>query len=131
MEIEIFEFLLCLKIYLCILEEMGNLLRLLSRDENLKYDVFVDFENAQPTECEQETCEIVESVLSQSQAILQELQQYKGAGNEIREAIANPRSEYYQEQAWDAVLPLVSRLKEFYEFSLQLATVALLPSLLL
>lgn len=99
---------------------MGNLLRLLTRDEAPKYDIFVDFENAQPTDSERETYDLVESVLRSSEEILQELQQYKGAGNEIREAIANPRSEMHQERAWEAVVPLVSKLKKFFEFSTQL-----------
>lgn len=99
---------------------MGNLLRLLSRDDNPKYDVFVDFENAQPTDLERESYEIVEEVLQYSKDVLQELQTYKGAVNEIREAITNPRNDHYQARAWESVLPLVSKLKRFYEFSQQI-----------
>ena len=36
------------------------------------------------------------------------------------QAISNPRSEIQQERAWDAVCPLVSQLKRYYEFSLAL-----------
>ncbi|KAL1420407.1 hypothetical protein MTO96_024233 [Rhipicephalus appendiculatus] len=64
---------------------MGNLLRLLSRDDAPKYDVFVDFENAEPSESEQETYYVVQDVLQHSRDILLELQTYKGAGSEIRE----------------------------------------------
>ncbi|CAG2180096.1 unnamed protein product, partial [Oppiella nova] len=64
---------------------MGNLLRLLSRDETPKYDVFVDFENAQPTDTEKEVYILVECVLIEANDILCELQTYKGAGPEIRE----------------------------------------------
>ncbi|XP_023216084.1 CYFIP-related Rac1 interactor B-like isoform X1 [Centruroides vittatus] len=99
---------------------MGNLLRILSRDDNPKYDVFVDFENAQPTESEKETYSIAQEVLQYSRDILLELQMYKGAVNEIREAITNPCNEAYQARAWEAVIPLVSKLKQFYEFSQQL-----------
>lgn len=36
------------------------------------------------------------------------------------QAITNPRNESYQTRAWEAVLPLVSKLKRFYEFSQQI-----------
>ncbi|XP_013789450.2 protein FAM49A-like, partial [Limulus polyphemus] len=96
---------------------MGNLLKLLSRDETPKYDVFVDFENAQPSESEKDTYLIVQEVLQHSRDVLQELQMYKGAGNEIRMAIANPRNATQQIRAWESVLPLVYKLRQFYEFS--------------
>jgi len=99
---------------------MGNLLRLLSRDETPKHDIYVDFENAQPTESEVDTYQHVTDVLRESRDILVDLQQYKGAGTEIRAAISNPRNEDLQERAWGTVLPLVAKLKHFYEFSVQL-----------
>ncbi|XP_054169051.1 CYFIP-related Rac1 interactor B-like [Oppia nitens] len=99
---------------------MGNLLRLLSRDETPKYDVFVDFENARPTDTEKEVYILVECVLIEANDILSALQTYKGAGTEIREAIGNPLNEEQQIKAWDAVLPLVNKLKHFYQFSLKL-----------
>ncbi|GIY92957.1 CYFIP-related Rac1 interactor B, partial [Caerostris extrusa] len=86
---------------------MGNLLRLLSRDDTPKYDVFVDFENAQPTQMEEETYQIVNDVLQHSKRILFELQLYQGAGNAIRE---------------------FSKLREFYEFSQKLE--AIVPRIL-
>lgn len=101
---------------------MGNLLRLLSREDPPKYDVFVDFESAQPTESERETFDVVYNILQHSRGILQELSSYRGAGNEIREAIANPSNEELQEKAWNAVLPLVAKLREFYDFSQKLAS---------
>lgn len=36
------------------------------------------------------------------------------------QAISNPRDEFLQEKAWEAVCPLVAKLKMFYEFSLKL-----------
>lgn len=77
------------------------------------------FIDAQPTDSERETFEEVQRVLRNSESILDEIQCYKGAGREIREAIANPTDDY-QTKAWTAVLPLVSKLKRFYEFSLEL-----------
>ncbi|XP_076367994.1 CYFIP-related Rac1 interactor B-like isoform X1 [Tachypleus tridentatus] len=102
---------------------MGNLLRLLSRDETPKYNVFVDFENAQPSEVEKDTYLVVQEVLQHTKDILQELQMYKGAGNEIRAAIANPLNGTQQIRAWESVLPLVFKLRQFYEFSQQLGEV--------
>ncbi|KAK3588422.1 hypothetical protein CHS0354_019032 [Potamilus streckersoni] len=102
---------------------MGNLLRLLSRDTPKRdeiHHVFVDFENCQPTDAERPMWTRVESVLSEGQAILHELQQYRGAAEEIRKAISSPKDEDLQEKAWHAVLPLVSQLKKYYEFSLKL-----------
>lgn len=46
----------------------------------------------------------------------------QGAGKEIREAIADPQQQY-QEKAWNAVLPLVSKLRRCYEHSLELERV--------
>ena len=40
----------------------------------------------------------------------------------ISKAIGNPLNEELQIKAWDAVLPLVNRLKHFYEFSLKLGS---------
>jgi len=109
---------------------MGNLLRVLyNRDVSpTRGDIFVDFENTQPTEKELEVWTKVESVLRYANTILLELQQYKGASNEIREAISNPNSDQHQGQCWDTVCPLVSQLKRYYEFSSALE--AIVPELL-
>ncbi|KNC22434.1 hypothetical protein FF38_08858 [Lucilia cuprina] len=109
---------------------MGKLLSLLARDDSncctaKSYDVFLDFENAAPTETEREIYEEVERVLKESEAVLEEIQVYKGAGKEIREAIADPS---LQEKAWSAVLPLVIKLKRCYEHSLELEKIV--PKLL-
>ncbi|XP_076669693.1 CYFIP-related Rac1 interactor B isoform X2 [Andrena cerasifolii] len=106
---------------------MGKLLSLLARDESTcctpqKYDVFLDFENAQPSDIERETFEAVQRVLKNSESILEEIQCYKGAGKEIREAISAPTEEC-QRKAYLTVAPLVAKLKRFYEFSLELERV--------
>lgn len=36
------------------------------------------------------------------------------------QAIQHPNDEHVQESAWAAVVPLVGKLKKFYEFSLKL-----------
>ncbi|XP_034383184.1 protein FAM49A isoform X1 [Cyclopterus lumpus] len=126
---------------------MGNLLKVLTRDIENYPHFFLDFENlastgakqrkqprhipcvpvvtvqelyAQPTEGEREVWNQVNSVLQVSENILFGLQAYKGAGQEIRDAIQNPNDFMLQERAWNSVCPLVIKLKKFYSFSLRL-----------
>lgn len=63
---------------------MGKLLSLLARENSgdccgpkSNYDIFLDFENAQPTENEFAVYEEVNRVLEKSDQILQEIQVYK------------------------------------------------------
>ncbi|XP_061452483.1 CYFIP-related Rac1 interactor A-like isoform X2 [Rhineura floridana] len=100
---------------------MGNLLKVLTYNElDQGPNFFLDFEHAQPTEAETAVWNQVNAVLEEAQTILAELQSYTGAGQEIREAIQNPSDLQLQEKAWNAVCPLVAKLKRFYEFSLRL-----------
>ncbi|XP_027287482.1 CYFIP-related Rac1 interactor B isoform X1 [Cricetulus griseus] len=77
-------------------------------------------EDAQPTESEKEIYNQVNVVLKDAEGILEDLQSYRGAGHEIREAIQHPADDKLQEKAWGAVVPLVGKLKKFYEFSQRL-----------
>ncbi|KAG7269552.1 hypothetical protein CRUP_029821 [Coryphaenoides rupestris] len=100
---------------------MGNLLKVLTcTDLEQEPNFFLDFENARPTEAEREVWLEVDVVLQDARGILDELQAYKGAGKEIREAIQNPNDELLQDHAWAAVVPLVGKLKKFYQFSQRL-----------
>ncbi|XP_036193547.1 CYFIP-related Rac1 interactor B isoform X4 [Myotis myotis] len=100
---------------------MGNLLKVLTcTDLEQGPNFFLDFENAQPTESEKEIYNQVNVVLKDAEGILEDLQSYRGAGHEIREAIQHPADEKLQEKAWGAVVPLVGKLKKFYEFSQRL-----------
>ncbi|XP_017264718.1 protein FAM49A isoform X2 [Kryptolebias marmoratus] len=110
---------------------MGNLLKVLTREIENYPHFFLDFENAQPTDGEREVWNQVNSVLQDSESILAGLQAYKGAGQEIRDAIQNPNVLSLQEQAWNSVCPLVIKLKNFYDFSNRLedALKSLLESL--
>lgn len=102
---------------------MGNLLRVLNDKGTVpKVEFFVDFEKADPTDAEREVHTQVGSVLVKAPEIIEELKSYKGAGEKIREAISNPNSEEHQEAAWQTVLPLVSQLRKFYEYALELET---------
>lgn len=61
---------------------MGKLLSLLARDDSTccgpqRYEVFLDFENAAPTDTEKEVYEEVQRVLKDSETILEEIQIYK------------------------------------------------------
>jgi CYRIA/CYRIB Rac1 binding domain len=58
-------------------------------------------------------------VLGEVPTILEKLQTYKGCEDSIRKAITTP-NETNEQEAWDAVLPAVEQLKEFYDFSLEL-----------
>ncbi|ELK13992.1 Protein FAM49A [Pteropus alecto] len=115
----------------CWVAGMGNLLKVLTREIENYPHFFLDFENAQPTEGEREIWNQISAVLQDSESILADLQAYKGAGPEIRDAIQNPNDIQLQEKAWNAVCPLVVRLKRFYEFSIRLekALQSLLESL--
>uniref|UniRef100_UPI00398F4306 CYFIP-related Rac1 interactor A-like n=1 Tax=Pristiophorus japonicus TaxID=55135 RepID=UPI00398F4306 len=100
---------------------MGNILRVLAITELQHGPVFyLDFEDAQPKEAEAELWSQVNTVLEEARDILAQLQVYTGAGEEIRQAIQNPNDGQMQQKAWDAVCPLVGKLKSFYEFSLRL-----------
>jgi hypothetical protein len=100
---------------------MGNLLRVLGdRPVGPKVDFFVDFERARPTESEMALYEKVNNCIARMPDMLVAMKAYKGAGQEIREAISNSGSEEHQSRAWSAVCPLVLQLKGFYEFSNQL-----------
>lgn len=100
---------------------MGNLLKVLTcTDLYQGPNFFLDFENARPMESEQETWELVDAVLRDADSILLELKNYQSANIEIRAAIADASSERLQEEAWEAVCPLVSKLKSFYDFSVRL-----------
>lgn len=90
--------------------------------------VFVDFEKAEPSEVEAETYAIVQEVLDKHAGILEELEAYQGAGEPIRQAIMHTDSEEQQTAAWDAVCPLVGKLRDFFLYSSEIEKV--LPPLL-
>ncbi|XP_056149926.1 CYFIP-related Rac1 interactor B [Lampris incognitus] len=100
---------------------MGNLIKVLTRDlDNNTGNFFLDFENAQPSAAEKHVWEKVNEVLTEALVILDDLQAYRGAGEEIRQAIQSPGEDPVQQRAWSAVVPLVGKLKRFYEFSQKL-----------
>lgn len=71
---------------------MGKLLSLLSRDDSnccaaKSYDVFLDFENAAPTETEREVYDEVERVLRESEVVLEEIQIYRVSLSSLSSAV--------------------------------------------
>lgn len=103
---------------------MGNLLQLLKREESNNFklpdNVFLDFENAEPTPADQDLYEEVERVLAKRVDVLEGLRSYAGATEPIREAIKNNECEKSQVAAWRAVCPLVSALNSYYQYSLEI-----------
>jgi len=97
---------------------MGQLLSLISGSDNAE-KIFIDFENARPSEEEQELHTTVADVLNKSPQILDRLLKYTGCEEFIRKAITNPGPES-EDAAWEAVLPAVDQLQQFYDFSIEL-----------
>jgi hypothetical protein len=97
---------------------MGQLLSLISGSDNAE-KIFIDFENAQPSDDEKELHKSVAEVLDKSPLILDRLLKYTGCEEFIRKAITTPGEET-ENAAWEAVLPAVDQLQQFYEFSLEL-----------
>eukprot|EP00045_Choanoeca_perplexa_P001098 m.17997 g.17997 ORF g.17997 m.17997 type:complete len:325 (+) comp10729_c0_seq1:108-1082(+) len=108
---------------------MGNIVQVLRRDgAGVDRQMFVDFEKAAPSDAEKEVYEVVDAVLSRSSGIIEALETYEGAGDHIRNAISNASDEGMQKAAWDAVCPLVGKLKDLYIYSSEIEGV--LPRLL-
>lgn len=109
---------------------MGNLLQVLGSDKGKTpvHDFYIDFEKAEPTGAEKGIYDRVQTVVERFDGILEELDGYSGAGEFIRAGISNPKDEAAQTAAWEAVSPLVGKLKKFWDFSMELE--AILPVLL-
>jgi len=90
-------------------------------------EIFLDFEKAEPSEDEKEIHAAVAACLDKGPVILDRLFKYDGCEEFIRKAITTPGEETEQ-AAWNAVLPAVDQLQEFYDFSLELE--ACFPKLL-
>jgi len=98
---------------------MGALLSILNGPNEDYENLFIDFANCNPSEEEQELHRTVGEVLNRGPEILEKLLKYTGCEEFIRKAITTPGPES-EEAAWDAVLPAVDQLQQFYDFSLEL-----------
>lgn len=101
---------------------MGKLIQFLTENNKDAQELFIDFENAEPSEAEREIHTDVNKVLEKGPAILDKLFKYEGCEEFIRKAITTPSPET-EEAAWKAVLPAVDQLQEFYDYSLELEKV--------
>jgi len=97
---------------------MGALVSLFDKDKD-PVTIFLDFENARVSDDEKQIYDALAAVLDKSASILTKLSNYRGCEEFIRKAITTPGPET-EEAAWNAVLPAVEELKEFYDFSLEL-----------
>jgi len=97
---------------------MGKIIGALSGGKEPE-EIFLDFENAKPSEEEQQIYDEVHKVLVNGPDILEHLFKYEGCEEFIRKAITTPGPET-EEAAWNAVLPAVDQLLEFYQFSVAL-----------
>jgi hypothetical protein len=98
---------------------MGYLISYLISGDKDPVNIFLDFENAKVSDDEKQVFDALAAVLDKSASILTKLSNYKGCEEFIRKAITTPGPET-EEAAWNAVLPSVEELKEFYDFSLEL-----------
>ena len=120
---------------------MGKILSLLHKGnvENCcsqkQREIFLDFENAQPSNDETQIYNEIEIFLKDSETILKDIKSYKGknsrkamltfinselvisaAAAEIREVITKPSPET-ESKAWDTIVPNMFKLKKLFEFS--------------
>jgi len=84
-------------------------------------DFIVDFENARPSEDEMDLYNRLKAILDRSNIILEKLFRYSGCEEYIRKAITTPGPET-EEAAWNAVLPAVDQLQEFFDYAVELET---------
>jgi len=100
---------------------MGKLINsIIDKEQNGQApQIIIDFEQAKPTEEEKQIHEEVAKVLNKVPQILDKLFRYDGCEEFIRKAITTPGPET-EEAAWNAVLPAVDQLQEFYDYSLEL-----------
>jgi len=105
---------------------MGQILDLLRGSHDVE-KIIVDFDNATPSDDEKELWTQINEVLSSAQTILQRLIDYKGCEDAIRKAITSPSQET-EAAAWEAVVPAVDELRDFYEYSTRLESI--FPNLL-
>ncbi|KAI8583666.1 hypothetical protein K450DRAFT_183099 [Umbelopsis ramanniana AG] len=83
-------------------------------------DVAFDIENATPNDEELFLYNQISSMLVQpAPELLNQLKNYQSASDLIRAAIASPTPEN-ENRAWEAVLPIVDKLRDFYEYAAEL-----------
>lgn len=94
---------------------MGAILSLFHGGEKGE-KIIIDFENVIPTAEEEELYSKVEQKLKNSSKILKDISEYTGCEDLIRKAISQVSPEN-EEACWNALIPRVDTLHEFYEFA--------------
>ncbi|KAI8370011.1 hypothetical protein BD560DRAFT_370500 [Blakeslea trispora] len=101
---------------------MGQILASLNLRGNsdIVPEINFDIENASPSTEERAIyTELYNILVEPNSRLLERLRQYSPASEQIRHAIASPSSEN-EDKAWNAVLPTVEMLREFYSYSSEL-----------
>jgi len=100
---------------------MGGLITLITGPDRRKEggDIFIDFEKPSIKTEERALYEEIGRVLNKASEIVEHLSNYKGCGDLIRKAITSPNADN-EDAAWAAVLPCVDRLRDFYDYSIEL-----------
>jgi len=106
---------------------MGQLLDIIRGSHDVE-KIIMDFDNATPSDEERELWTSINEVLKSAPELLERLTNYQGCEEFIRKAITTNEKEA-EDAAWDAVVPAVDELREFYEYSTKLERV--FPQLLI
>lgn len=89
-----------------------------SRTELPDINIFLDFENAVPSESEVHLFTLADKVLEQAEFLLEDISHYgPGASAEIRVAIQQPDNIAAQSKALELLDKLVARIRMYYELS--------------
>jgi len=105
---------------------MGNVATLISRKEI--HEVFIDFENAKPTNGEMKIYNLVDDVLKRAPDVLKKIEEYKGCQDLARKAMSTPTYEN-EKEAFEGLLVAVDSIATFFDYAKSLERV--LPELLL
>jgi len=105
---------------------MGNIGSVLQGKE--VHEVFIDFENAKPTNGEMKIYNLVDDVLKRAPDVLKKIEEYKGCQDLARKAMSTPTYEN-EKEAFEGLLAAVDSIATFFDYAKSLERV--LPELLL
>jgi len=105
---------------------MGNIGSVLKGKE--VHEVFIDFENAKPTNGEMKIYTLVDDVLKSAPDVLKKIEEYKGCQDLARKAMSTPTYEN-EKEAFEGLLAAVDSIATFFDYAKSLERV--LPELLL
>jgi len=101
---------------------MGALATVLEGGSKFKPSFIVDFENAQPSEAEQELYGISLKVIARNPELIEGMRNYKGCAELIKNAITSPTEEN-KSICWKTLIPNVITLNEFFDHSKNIADI--------